>query len=553
MLSRSKSGLIKRTPLLSSPHCNERSAAQVSDRAASPRGEDWELGGLWLRGFFCLRAESAGVRAWSAQWLGSSLRNKGANKMKSQMLAAVLLVTFLLVSCAPRSTPFPDAVQQPMSVSQHIIVGLDPGHGWGDSKTGATGNGLVEKDLNLEIALLTKQILENSSIEVVMTREGDSYDKSLTEAAVTMNKAGVDLVVSIHTNSGGVNASCTEACVTEGKNTDTQSQEIAQLLTESISTTLSIPNLGISPEVGNSGCGRHGRLYIHDMNAPSTIIETGFLSNPTQAELLKSRKKDFAQAIAQAIMNYFGVQKPAILSAAPVQPELGSTVTSATVEVPSNNSSTTGLHFSEQGPTTWPIQKDPGMVIAHVKTNGCWDFGLSGAGQGYETYNHYENGEKINEYQSLFSNLLYRNPNFQPTKDWDGSAIIDFPYTDGNEHFISNPNLEMLQISEVTPDCYWEVDIMPLDSAKKIYPGQVLSGTYDDVLAVVGNIKSIEFLSSDYVTLNAFSTWGAWTNNGTHVCLGCLDEDEDYLIENLPSGITYIQIESQSNWELLVK
>lgn len=240
-------------------------------------------------------------------------------------ISVALMIVFILVSCAPASTPMPEIIQQPVSNIQIIKVGLDSGHGWGDSRTGAVGNELIEKDINLEIALLTKQILENNGIKVVMTREGDSYDKKLYQAAEIMNNESPALVVSIHTNSGGSTASGTEACYTVGKNTDEQSKQLAQLLTESIASSLSVRNRGIFPENSESICGRgRGRLYIHNINAPSALVETGFLSNPIEAESLKNNKSEYAQAIAQAIMNYLGIHMPAILSIGPAQPSLPS-------------------------------------------------------------------------------------------------------------------------------------------------------------------------------------------------------------------------------------
>lgn len=253
--------------------------------------------------------------------------------MNIKNIITVFLVALILTSCTPANTLTPESIQQPVSSIQRVKIGLDPGHGWGDSKTGAVGNGLIEKDVNLEIALLTKQILENNDFEVAITREGDSYDKKLYQAAEIMNNESPALVVSIHTNSGGNTATGTEGCYTVGKSTDEQSKQLAQLLTESIASDLSVPNRGIYPENSESVCGRgRGRLYIHDMNAPSAIIETGFLSNPTEAELLKNKKHEYAQAIARAIMNYLGVQRPLILSANPQNPEISVTIVAATVE-----------------------------------------------------------------------------------------------------------------------------------------------------------------------------------------------------------------------------
>jgi len=79
---------------------------------------------------------------------------------------------------------------------------LDPGHG-GDGKLttyGATGNGLREKDLVLEIAFKTKEYLErNYECEVFLTRDRD-YDSTFTSRSNMARDVKADLLVSLHMN-----------------------------------------------------------------------------------------------------------------------------------------------------------------------------------------------------------------------------------------------------------------------------------------------------------------------------------------------------------------
>jgi hypothetical protein len=251
-----------------------------------------------------------------------------------------------------------------------------------------------------------------------------------------------------------------------------------------------------------------------------------------------------------------GTQGPLIAApgpSAPAQPELSTTLVSATVQAPSNNSNASGLHFSGQGPATWSIKKDPGMVIAHVKTKGCVNFMLCGEGQGYDSESFPYDSDTGTQLDCLpiFHNFWYNR--FSQVDLWDGSSLIDRPFTDLNEHFIANPNLEVLQIRRIAPDCYWEVDILPVSSARKILPGKVLAGTFSELLAINSNIKSIQFIWTDYDSLNGLSGLFAYTNDGTLIDLMRLDDDDDYFIENLPSDIAYIEINSSNNWELLVE
>ena len=79
---------------------------------------------------------------------------------------------------------------------------LDPGHGGRDA--GAVGNGIMEKDVALSIALKIYDILESEyeGVAVRMSRVGDTFP-TLTQRTKEANAWGADYFMSIHINSGG--------------------------------------------------------------------------------------------------------------------------------------------------------------------------------------------------------------------------------------------------------------------------------------------------------------------------------------------------------------
>ena len=80
-------------------------------------------------------------------------------------------------------------------------VYIDPGHGGSDS--GAVGNGLLEKDLTLSIALQMRDHLKaNWNVDIRMSRTGDTT-RSLAYRSSDANSWGADLFVSVHINAGG--------------------------------------------------------------------------------------------------------------------------------------------------------------------------------------------------------------------------------------------------------------------------------------------------------------------------------------------------------------
>ena len=74
---------------------------------------------------------------------------------------------------------------------------LDPGHGGSDP--GATANNIIEKEVNLAVALLARDLLTASGVNVIMTRMDDTY-VSLPDRTERANREKVDAFVSIHHN-----------------------------------------------------------------------------------------------------------------------------------------------------------------------------------------------------------------------------------------------------------------------------------------------------------------------------------------------------------------
>ncbi|MEC0310198.1 N-acetylmuramoyl-L-alanine amidase [Paenibacillus lautus] len=81
-------------------------------------------------------------------------------------------------------------------------VWIDAGHGGKDP--GASGNGLREKDIVLTLSLEIKKQLERDyeGVQVLLSRAKDVF-LELKERTDVANKAGADLLVSIHGNAGG--------------------------------------------------------------------------------------------------------------------------------------------------------------------------------------------------------------------------------------------------------------------------------------------------------------------------------------------------------------
>jgi N-acetylmuramoyl-L-alanine amidase len=77
---------------------------------------------------------------------------------------------------------------------------IDVGHGGND--TGAVANGIIEKNINLTVALKLRELLLRCGLDVKLSRETDTY-LSLTERCNMANAWGADYFISVHHNAGG--------------------------------------------------------------------------------------------------------------------------------------------------------------------------------------------------------------------------------------------------------------------------------------------------------------------------------------------------------------
>ncbi|MBE6310629.1 MAG: N-acetylmuramoyl-L-alanine amidase [Bacteroidales bacterium] len=82
-----------------------------------------------------------------------------------------------------------------------LVVGLDAGHG-GKYPGAISASGITEKEVNLSIINEIKALLEDKGAKVVLSRDGDQ-GPTMGERKKIFKEAGVDLMISVHNNSGG--------------------------------------------------------------------------------------------------------------------------------------------------------------------------------------------------------------------------------------------------------------------------------------------------------------------------------------------------------------
>ncbi|SFU65212.1 N-acetylmuramoyl-L-alanine amidase [Pustulibacterium marinum] len=225
-------------------------------------------------------------------------------------------------------------------VKDKFVVVSDAGHGGKDP--GKNAAGYNEKDIALKIVLAVgKELEKDPNIKVVYTRKTDVFIE-LVERGRIANKANADLFVSVHCNAHSSSASGTETYVL-GLHGNKRNFEVAKSENEVIylednyetnyagfdinspESTISLTllqeeyldqsiqlakyiqdNFTNELKRKNRGVKQAAFVVLHQTFMPSVLIETGFITNSSERNFLKSTagQTKIANSIVEAIKDY---------------------------------------------------------------------------------------------------------------------------------------------------------------------------------------------------------------------------------------------------------
>lgn len=181
------------------------------------------------------------------------------------------------------------AVENAKAEVNRVII-VDPGHGGMDG--GCAFAGVLEKDINREIADKVADKLQERGYRVVLARKADELvDKA--DRIETANRQNARLYVSIHQNSYEDNSvSGIETWYDDNDGTGNGKRLAALIQQETVKASGAVDRgLASDPEMCVTSKGR----------MPSCLIETGFLSNAAERNKLGS--EEYQDQIAEGIVN----------------------------------------------------------------------------------------------------------------------------------------------------------------------------------------------------------------------------------------------------------
>jgi N-acetylmuramoyl-L-alanine amidase len=193
------------------------------------------------------------------------------------------------------------------------VIALDAGHGGVDSGA-RSKEGLVEKNINLGIALYLRDYLQQAGAVVFMTREEDKdlanadtkgYSRRKTEdlkqRVQYVIQNNTDLFISVHLNS--IPASRYSGAQTFYSLSNADSAGLAILIQNELTHNL-LNTQRVAKTIKTV-------YLLTALKIPSALVEVGFLSNPEEARLMADRsyQQKVAASIYQGILRYYSGEK----------------------------------------------------------------------------------------------------------------------------------------------------------------------------------------------------------------------------------------------------
>lgn len=234
-------------------------------------------------------------------------------KKKIELFMAICLI-FSAVFVARESAVFVlnDSISSPSPKdnSETLCIVIDAGHGGSDpGKIGV--NDAKEKDINLELALKLKNLLEEEGFSIILTRDSDEglypeHTDNKKAADMQMRcqiitEANPVFTVSLHQNS------YPSPEIKGAQVFYYEQSEQGKKLAESIQKNL-IEHA--DPQNTRSAKSNDSYYLLKKTPTPTVIVECGFLSNPTEADLLldSDYQDKLTHAVFLGILEYLNTE-----------------------------------------------------------------------------------------------------------------------------------------------------------------------------------------------------------------------------------------------------
>lgn len=231
-----------------------------------------------------------------------------------RFLCVLLLIACAILFLISSFTAYANLTAFASKNEENVTVIIDPGHG-GEDGGAVAEDGTVEKDLNLLIAMKLKALFIQNGFNVITTRETDIaiYDDDLDslrrkKTSDMKNRLAIfndnpsNIIISIHQNK--FEQSKYHGTQIFYSNNNSQSALLADEIKKSVISLL-------QPENKRETKAADKNIYLlYNCENPAVIVECGFISNPSELNLLKDDEYqgEIALSIFNGFMNHYSKQ-----------------------------------------------------------------------------------------------------------------------------------------------------------------------------------------------------------------------------------------------------
>ncbi len=277
------------------------SVRSQDDISPELRGWRYQASGSNLRVSLMTGSAVTAYTGWRSVFLpptpGSSNSRLAIDLSPAYANTTPLKVTEKIVAAVPpvRSSAMAFSGAPAMMVPPSVVI--DPGHGGTDP--GAIGS-VIEKEINLDIALRVRRYLQAAGVNVILTRDHDtqiSRDKATDlNARAAMGYKGARFFLSIHANSMPAKEVLHGYGVETWWNANNEgSSAFASIIQDNVVSTAGAFSKGL--KTGRS------LAVLRGSRIPAALIEVGFVSHPVDGNNLKddNYRERVALGIAKGI------------------------------------------------------------------------------------------------------------------------------------------------------------------------------------------------------------------------------------------------------------